>query len=142
MATRKAPRPFTPAMKAFLKKATVCRVASVGQSGPHVAPFCHAFDGDHTVYIETQAGKLTVRNLETSTDLVLVVDDYFDDWSKIQMLSLTGVARILTEGSEFEAAVAMLHEKFPQFAQGGMDLHFILAMDITGVRNSEGIKSP
>lgn len=130
---------FTPARQAALGYARVCRVASVGPKGPHVAPFCHAFDGDRTVYIETQPTRITVRNLTHTPQLELLVDDYVEDWSKLWMLSLTGTGRTLSEGNEFDTAKAMLRAKFPQFDRMSLDVHFILAFDITGVRHAEGI---
>ena len=139
MATPKAVDGFTPAMQRLLMYARVCRVASAGPRGPHVAPFCPVFDGDRTVYIETQPGKLTVRNLAHSRDVVLLVDDYLEDWSKLWMLSLTGSGRTLKEGAEFEKAASLLRQKFPQFDGMGQKVSFALAINITGVRNAEGV---
>lgn len=130
---------FTPGRQAALGYARVCRVASVGPRGPHVAPLCHVFDGDRTVYIETQPTRITVRNLAHTPELELLVDDYVEDWSKLWMLSLTGTGRTLIEGAEFEKARAMLREKFPQFDRMNLEIHFILAFDISGVRHAEGI---
>ena len=139
MATPGALDKFTPAMERLLGYARVCRVASAGPRGPHVGPLCHAFDGDRTVYIETQPSRLTVRNLAHSPEVVLLVDDYVEDWSKLWMLSLTGKGRALTEGAEFDKAVSLLRQKFPQFDGGGLTVGFVLAIDLTGVRHSEGV---
>ena len=66
---------LTPAMQAALNYARVCRIASVGPRGPHVGPFCPAYDGNRTLYMETQPGKLTVRNIAQSPKVVVLVDD-------------------------------------------------------------------
>jgi nitroimidazol reductase NimA-like FMN-containing flavoprotein (pyridoxamine 5'-phosphate oxidase superfamily) len=130
---------FTDAMRAALSFARVCRIASVGPRGPHVAPFCHVFDGERTVYVETQASRLTVRNLAHSPELVVLVDDYIENWSNIWMLSVAGNGRSLESGLEFDKAVAMLHEKFPRFKADGVRIGLVLAIDVTVVRNFQGI---
>lgn len=126
-------------MRKLLGLARICRIASTGPKGAHVAPLCPAFDGEATVYIETVPNRLTIRNLAHSTEVVILVDDYMEDWSRLWMLSLTGSARTLTEGREFEKAVGLLRQKFDQFEAFGQGIHFILAIDITGVRHSEGV---
>lgn len=126
-------------MKQRLNAAGVCRVATTGPGGPHVGPFCHAFDGENTVYIETGPGRQTVRNLAHSNELLVLVDHYDDDWSQIWLISLSGTGRTLTEGAEFEKAAGLLNTKFPQFAAGGMAIDHVLAIDLTGVRHSQGV---
>ncbi len=128
-------------MRKLLGLARICRVASTGPKGAHVAPLCPAFDGDRTVYIETAPTRLTIRNLAHSPEVVILVDEYVEDWSRLWMLSLTGKARTLTEGPEFEKAAGLLRQKFAQFETFEQGVHFILAIDITGVRHSEGVKA-
>ena len=127
-------------MRKLLGFARICRIASTGPKGAHVAPLCPAFDGEGTVYIETAPTRLTIRNLAHSAEVVILVDEYMEDWSRLWMLSLTGRARTLTEGHEFDKAVGLLRQKFSQFEAFEQENHFILAIDITGVRHWEGVK--
>src|SRR3954467_2542583 len=117
---------LTDKQRLFIHHARVCKVASVGPGGPHVAPLCHVLLGD-TVYVETQPKKLTVRNIATSDQVVVLVDDYAEDWPGIRMLSVEARARTLTEGPEFDKAAAALNAKFPQFADMGLTVGFMLA---------------
>ena len=124
----------------YLDEARICRVATSGPDGTHVAPFCHAMDGS-TIYIETTPERKTVRNLQHDPRVVVLVDDYVEDWRRLKLLSVSGTGRGLTPeiGDEFEKSARLLRDKFPQFHWLPVDIRFVLAIDVTAVRASQGV---
>jgi PPOX class probable F420-dependent enzyme len=57
-----------------------------------------------------------LRNIRANPAVEVVVDSYEEDWDGVWWVRLTGVARIIEDGSEREAALAMLARKYPQYA--------------------------
>ena len=128
-------------LRRYLTEARICRVGTSGPDGPHVAPFCPAFDGDRTLYIQTERNVRTVRNLQHDARSVVIVDDYSEDWSGQRLLSVEGVGRSLAagDGAEYEKAAELLKGKFPQFDEEGIDVRFVLTIDLRRVRRTEGL---
>lgn len=125
----------------YFDQARICRLATTGPDGPHVAPFCPAFDAPRTLYIEAKSTKRTIRNVVHDPRVVVLVDDYIEDWRGLKMLSITGTARSLTpdSGAEFEKAAEILKAKFPQFRWLDVGIAFVLAVDLSEVRRVEGL---
>lgn len=125
----------------YFDEARICRVATVGPDGPHVAPFCPVLDRGRTVYLETKSTKRTARNVEHDPRVVILVDDYIEDWRGLKMASVTGTGRGLTpdSGREFQRAARLLRAKFPQFRWLKVDVTFVLAIDLVEVRGVEGL---
>ena len=132
--------PLPENIRRYLDEARICRVATSGPDGAHVAPFCHAMDGS-TIYIETTSERKTVRNLQHDPRVVVLVDDYVEDWRRLKLLSVSGTGRGLTTemGGEFDRAARLLREKFPQFHWLHVEISFVLAIDVTGMRASQGV---
>ena len=128
------------ALRRYFTEARICRVATSGPDGPHVAPFCPAFDGDRTLYIQTERSVRTVRNLQHDARVVVIADDYSEDWSGQRLLSVEGLGRSLTAGSgdEYEKAAELLKGKFPQFDEEGIQIRSVLTIDLRRVRRTEG----
>lgn len=110
--------------KIFISDHRVARLATVDSSGqPHVVPIVYAFDGDklYTPIDEkpkrVQAIKLRrVRNILSNPKVSVIVDDYSEDWRKLAWVQLRGNAQFFEVGSEQVTGVALLHEKYPQYA--------------------------
>jgi len=56
-----------------------------------------------------------VRNIETNGRVAVVVDRYDEDWSQLAWVMLEGVATILEDGEERDAAAVLLREKYAQY---------------------------
>ena len=107
-------KPLTDAIKAYLAKSPVCRIASVTASGqPHVIPVCPVFDGE-TVYVDLGTTSVSGRAVINEPRVAVLFDEYFDDWSKLRKVLLKCQAEPVT-GAEQEAAWAMIRQKFPQY---------------------------
>jgi PPOX class probable F420-dependent enzyme len=62
-----------------------------------------------------------VRNIETNGRVAIVVDRYDEDWSRLAWVLLEGVATILEQGEERDAAAQALREKYTQYESTPLD---------------------
>jgi PPOX class probable F420-dependent enzyme len=108
----------------FIQQHRVAHLATVGPgSRPFVVPVCYAFDGDSVYSAIDQKPKSVapgdlkrVRNIETNSNVSLVVDDYSDDWDRLRYVQIAGNASIVwPPAAEHTRAVEMLREKYPQY---------------------------
>ena len=74
-----------------------------------------------------------LRNIDANPAIAMVFDHYEEDWGRIGWVMLRGRAGILEgPGAEREAAQALLHARYPQYA--AMRLGPIIALRIAAVR--------
>jgi len=104
-----------------------CRVAHLATADrravPHAVPVCFAMSGD-TLYItidekpkrQPATGLKRLRNIDENPAVALVVDRYDEDWTLLGWVMLHGHAEILGEGTEHDAAQALLRSRYPQLA--------------------------
>lgn len=127
--------------KIFISDHRVARLATVDSSGqPHVVPIVYAFDGDklYTPIDEkpkrVQAIKLRrVRNILSNPKVSVIVDDYSEDWRKLAWVQLRGNAQFFEEGSEQVTGVALLHEKYPQYADMSLRNQPIIVIQLSHI---------
>lgn len=126
------------------QSAPVGRLATAdGQGRPHCVPVCFAF-WQERIWIaldekpkRVQVTRLRrVRNVLENPRVVLLVDHYEADWSKLWFVMVEGLASLeeLTAG-----ALRSLREKYPQYQS--MQLMFALAIEparIVRWHSSEG----
>lgn len=106
----------------FLDSQYVIRMATAdGEGVPHVVPLCFAVDGG-SVYLASPSGTKRARNIAQNPRASLVVDTYDDDWDAIQYLLILGPAEDLPFGEEHARACALLHARYPQFAEAGYEI--------------------
>ena len=99
----------------FLKKQRVARLGTLSENGRiHLVPVCYAFDGK-AIYIGTGADSKKVNNLRRNNNATLLVDVYYEDWSRLQSLMIQGRAEIIERGKEFEYAKSLLYRKYRQY---------------------------
>tara|TARA_Y100001001_G_scaffold160778_1_gene184048 strand:+ start:816 stop:1250 length:435 start_codon:yes stop_codon:yes gene_type:complete len=124
----------------FLRSARAGHLATADANGqPHVIPVCYVFDGQ-TIYSVLDAKPKTtplrqlrrVRNILANPHVSLVVDHYEEDWTRLQYVMVTGDAELLESGEEWNRAIAMLREKYPQYQS--MDLGESPVIKITPAR--------
>ena len=60
----------------------------------------------------------------------MVVDRYDEDWTRLGWLMLHGRAEILTEGTEHDAAQALLRSRYPQLGAMQIARHPVIAVRI------------
>jgi PPOX class probable F420-dependent enzyme len=101
--------------------AQVARLATIGLDGrPHLVPIVFVLDGE-TLYTAVDAKpkrsrKLRrIENARDRPDVVVLVDDYDDDWTRLWWVRLRGRARVLDNGPEANRALRLLKEKYEQY---------------------------
>lgn len=126
------PKPPLPdVVKDYIAAAPVCRIATVRPDGDaHVIPVCPVFDGDSTLYVDLGHGSATARALRSRPRATVLVDDYFDDWSKLRKVILRCDAEPVT-GAEQDAAWDRIRSKFPQYTTVDWRPRLTVALRIT-----------
>lgn len=109
--------------EALIHRARVGRLATASpQAEPHVVPICFAYDG--TAFYSVLDAKpkrvapeqlARVRNIRANPRVALLIDEYDDDWSRLQYVLVLGEAELLFSGEEHERALALLQEKYPPY---------------------------
>jgi PPOX class probable F420-dependent enzyme len=114
---------LSPEDRAFLHQARVGHLASASARGePHVVPVCFVFDGT-CLYSAIDAKPKRVaasrlrrlRNLRENPRASLLVDHYEEDWARLRYVLVVGRAEILETGPDWERALRLLREKYPQY---------------------------
>jgi PPOX class probable F420-dependent enzyme len=102
------------------------RVARLGTLDPdygvHVVPITFAVVGDVIVNAVDHKPKRSrrlrrVENIERNHHVTLLVDHYDDDWSRLWWCRLSGTARVLYQGDEFDHAVDALVARYEQYRE-------------------------
>lgn len=106
----------------FLAGRRVAYLATADRrAAPHVVPVCFALHGE-TLYITIDdkpkrvSGRALkrIRNIAENPAVAVVADRYDEDWTRLGWVMLHGRAEILTEGTEHDAAQALLRARYPQ----------------------------
>ena len=102
--------------------ARVARLATVGADGsPHLVPVTFAIDGDRIVTAvdakPKREGPLRrLVNIRANPRVSLLVDVYDDDWGRLWWARADGAARIVEDEPGLGRALALLRERYPQYA--------------------------
>ena len=122
-----------------LAAARVARLATTDPDGrPHLVPIVFALDGDTLYSAIDQKPKRsrTLRRIENARarpDVAVLVDHYEEDWQCLWWIRLRGHARVLDQGHERDRAIALLAEKYTQYADAPPDGP-VLAIKVTETR--------
>jgi len=104
--------------------ARVARLGTVdAELGVHLVPVTFALVGETIAIAVDHKPKRTRRlrriaNIERNHQVTVLVDQYDDeDWTGLWWCRLSGRARVLYQGDEFERAIDALVEKYEQYAE-------------------------
>jgi PPOX class probable F420-dependent enzyme len=109
-------------LRDFLADRHVAYLATADRGAvPHVVPVCFALAGE-TLYItiDEKPKRVTgrplkrIKNIAENPAVAVVVDRYDEDWTRLGWVMLHGRAEILAEGTEHDAAQALLRSRYPQ----------------------------
>ena len=130
----------------FIREHRVARLATADSDGrPSVIPICYVFDGEH-IYSPVDEKPKSVaarrlkrlRNIEINPQVSLVIDDYWEDWSKLAYVLIGGVAEMIEpdeEGAgEHARAVLLLREKYPQYRSMAIEERPIIKIKPTRIK--------
>jgi PPOX class probable F420-dependent enzyme len=110
-------------MGELVAQARVGRLATVTPDGSlHLVPICFVLAGDLLYTAVDEKPKRSRRlqrleNVRVHPDVAVLVDHYEEDWSRLWWVRLRGRGRVIEEGSEFQAALELLAEKYEQYRQ-------------------------
>lgn len=107
----------------FIQTQKIARMATVDKSGkPLVLPICYAYDGN---YIYTPIDKKPkrvspvqlkrIRNILDNPNVSVVIDRYYEDWTRIAYMIIHGTASVIDSGSEYQESLRILSEKYRQY---------------------------
>jgi coenzyme F420-0:L-glutamate ligase/coenzyme F420-1:gamma-L-glutamate ligase len=118
-----------PDLETFVRDARVARFATVDEHGhPHIVPICFGYQ-DGVIYSVLDAKPKRVpaqqlrrvRNLLANPNVQLLIDRYEEDWSRLRYVQLRGRATLLESGPEHESALALLRDRYEQYASMQID---------------------
>jgi PPOX class probable F420-dependent enzyme len=100
---------------------------------PLVVPICFTFDGSSIYSAIDEKPKSTdpfslrrVLNIIQNPNVSLIVDEYSEDWRRLQYVLVNGTAAVLTEGREFDVAVILLRKKYRQYHMMKLEIRPII----------------
>lgn len=103
--------------KKLLREERVARLATFSKNGKiHLVPVCYVYDGKN-IFIGTSLDSQKVKNLRRNSSASLIIDRYFEDWSKLKGVMIQASAEVIERGEEFEKAKKLLYEKYPQYEE-------------------------
>jgi PPOX class probable F420-dependent enzyme len=108
-------------MRRRFERARVAHLASAtSDAHPHVVPCVFALAGS-TAYTpvdhkpKRSRDLKRIRNIRANPHVALLTGAYDDEWRDLWWVRLDGVARVVDSGPEFESAIALLADKYPQY---------------------------
>jgi nitroimidazol reductase NimA-like FMN-containing flavoprotein (pyridoxamine 5'-phosphate oxidase superfamily) len=134
----KTPPKLPATVRRYVTAAQVCRIATASADGePHVIPVCPVFDGAGILYVDIGPGYRTAKHIAANPRVTVLIDDYFDDWSKLRRVILRCRARRAT-AAERDGAWRRIRRKFPESKAIDWQPRLTLALRIESWRQ-EGI---
>lgn len=106
---------------ARLAHSPVARLATIGANGkPHIVPITFVISGDTVFSMVDSKPKTTNRlkrlgNIDSEPRVSVLADHYEDDWSRLWWTRLDGLARVETDGPDWDTARRLLPDKYRQY---------------------------
>jgi PPOX class probable F420-dependent enzyme len=102
--------------------ADVARLATIGDTGPHLVPIVFATDGDQVFSAVDHKPKSSRRlqrlaNIAANPTVSLLVDHYEDDWNRLWWVRADGTATIVDEPDAMAHGLDLLAAKYSQYEQ-------------------------
>ncbi|HEY0493176.1 MAG TPA: TIGR03668 family PPOX class F420-dependent oxidoreductase [Candidatus Dormibacteraeota bacterium] len=112
-------------LRRLINQARVAHLATSDRSRPALVPICFVLLRStvyHAIDAKPKRGSPTslrrVQNVLANPKAVVLVDHYEEDWQMLWWVTLSGEARVLTDGAEQARAVIALRKKYPQYRRG------------------------
>jgi PPOX class probable F420-dependent enzyme len=120
---------WTSEVRSFLEAHRVGHLATVGPDAtPHVVPVCYALDAAGLYLIADAKPKrgpaarlARLENLRRVPRAALVVDDYDEDWTRLQWVMVRGAVTFLDDAPAHATALALLRARYPQYHRMALD---------------------
>jgi PPOX class probable F420-dependent enzyme len=147
---------LTPAELAFLVRARTAVLATIDDGGaPRLVPICFVVGGDPAIVYSPLDDKpkrvadprrlARVHDIVERPKVVLLVDRWTEDWTKLGWLRLTGIARLIepddpASHAEHADAVGVLLQKYPQYRTHRLEERPIIRIAIERRRSWGNLK--
>jgi PPOX class probable F420-dependent enzyme len=132
---------------AYINSQRVARLATADAEGkPSLVPVCFAFHGG-CFYIALDDKPKTVpptrlkrvRNILANPNVALLLDSYYEDWTRLTYVLVNGTSTLEQPGSQAHtAAISTLREKYPQYREMAIDQQPVIAITPVSVRHWKG----
>jgi PPOX class probable F420-dependent enzyme len=131
--------------KTMINTARVARLATVDlECKPYLVPVVFVYDNDRNFYFipideKTKRSRpenlKRVRNVKENPNVVLLIDEYNENWTKLYFIMIQGKASIIggkkldkNEMSLLKKAHKLLRNKYPQYQKIGVGEYAIMIM--------------
>ena len=94
----------------------IMTLATIREDGYSQATTVTYANDDLTIYVAVSPDSQKVHNIKNCNKVSLTIDRDYEDWHQIKGLSMGAIAEIVTDSDEFDRAIAILENKFPQIA--------------------------
>ena len=129
------------AVRHFLEAGRVGHLATAdAQGAPHVVPVCYAVRGEALyITVDEKPKRASARPLKRIANILanpavaVSVDRYNEDWSRLGWVMLRGLAEILIDGAEHDAAQALLRQRYIQYRSMRLEDLPVIALRIETV---------
>jgi PPOX class probable F420-dependent enzyme len=122
-----------PQVTNLIECARVARLATVDtNSKPHLVPVVFVFDGERFVIPIDKKRKTVppeklkrVMNIKQNPNVILLIDEYDEDWTKLVYVMIQGKAFVLNRLEEGNSWLQQVYEKmivkYPQYQDIGLE---------------------
>ena len=129
------------AVRHFLEAGRVGHLATAdAQGAPHVVPVCYAVQGEALyITVDEKPKRASARPLKRIANILanpavaVGVDRYNEDWSRLGWVMLRGLAEILMDGAEHDAAQDLLRQRYTQYRSMRLEDLPVIALRIESV---------
>ncbi len=103
--------------------ARIARLGTVDPSyGVHLVPITFTLVGDVILTTVDHKPKLSrrlrrIENIERNHHVTVLVDHYEEDWTRLWWCRLSGHARVLYQGPEFDGSIEALVARYEQYRE-------------------------
>ena len=112
-----------------IRSARVARMATADGSGrPLVVPVCFVYDGRFVFTPVDKKPKSVpggdlrrIKNILSNPRVSLVIDGYYEDWSRLYYVIIHGQARVMESGEEYRNSLGLLSKKYRQYKKMGLE---------------------
>lgn len=131
--------PGSEALRRRAETAPVARLATIDADGrPHLVPCCFAVAADVVYSVvdhkpKRSAALRRLDNIRAHPAVCLLVDHYEENWAALWWVRFDGRARVVIDGPEHAAALALLGAKYPQY-RATPPSGAVVAIDVTACR--------
>lgn len=129
------------AIERFIRQQRVARLATVDSHGrPHIVPIVFVYN-DETIYTPIDLKPKDVRpqdllrvlNIAQNPEVQVLLDRYDEDWQQLGFVQLRGRAELLEAGLDYEAALRLLQQKYPQYGDLPLEGRPVIRVNIDRV---------